>query len=306
MQFSVVIPTKDRLDDLTQCIQSVLGQTKKPQEIIVVDGGIHQQIEGRITEMCDKEGIPFKYIKQTEGKFGRAKNIGAMQAEGNIVLFVDDDVILDKRYIEELERVYQEDVSGSVGGVQGICTNIPTYNLIKKAYFWLFMLGGWHGTKSRLLPTGACVVPAALSSTTEAAGFVGSGHSYRKSVFDEFKFDEEFEFGDELNFSVRVSQKHQLYMIPHAKFVHNQSPVARNIEVYQTMNTYARYHLFRKLIPQTLKNRLCFLWSHIGFVIGYLGVFLVKPTKQNLAYTKGSIKGTVTILRSIIHRKDVP
>ena len=219
------------------------------------------------------------------------------------MLFVDDDVVLDDRYTEELGRVYQEDVDGLIGGVQGICTNIACYGVIKRVYVRFFMIGGWHGGKSKLLPSGACIVPVRLSGIAEADAFAGPAHSYRRSVFEGFKFDEEFEYGDELNFSARVSRKYALYITPYAKFVHNRSPVERNHETYQTMNTYARYHLFRKLMPQTFKNKLCFIWTHIGWLIGYLGVCLVKPTKQNRDYAKGSIKGTLLILRSAIGGK---
>ncbi|MDO9333402.1 MAG: glycosyltransferase [Dehalococcoidales bacterium] len=306
LRYSVVIPTKDRIDDLTRCIQSLESQSVRPMEIIIVDGSITQQTREMISEMSGKHGIPLKYIRQTVGKFGRAKNIGAMQAKGDVVLFVDDDVILDEYYIEELDKVYQKDTAGVIGAVQGICANIEPYGHIKTAYCRLFMLGGWHGTKSKLNPSGTITTPVSLSGTIKAAGFVGSAHSFRKHIFNEFQFDEIYEYGDELNFSVRVSRKYCLYVTPFAKFIHNQSPVGRNFEEYQINNTYARYHMFCKLMPQTLINRICFGWSLLGAIIGYIGVYIGSPTEANREYAMGSIKGTVLILRSVIHRKDVP
>jgi ubiquinone/menaquinone biosynthesis C-methylase UbiE/glycosyltransferase involved in cell wall biosynthesis len=306
LQFSVVIPTKDRLDDLTECIQSLLRQTKRPKEIIVVDGSIYQQIEERIRNMCRQEGIPFKYIKQTEGKFARAKNLGALAAEGDIVSFVDDDTVLDDKHIEELSKVYERDIHKLIGGVKGICTNIRRYNPAKETYCRLFMLGGHSKDKTNLLPSGSCYVPVTLSGVKRADGFIGPTMSYRKRIFDEFRFDEEFEHGDELSFSGLVAQKYELYITPHAKLVHKVSPVARDIKKSQPMNTYAQYYHFRRLIKPSFKNKLCFLWSCLGYFLSHGGMFFIKPTKQNYHYAIGTIKGTIMIFRSMIRGKDVP
>ena len=299
MKFSVVIPTKDRLTDLQKCIQSLISQTMRPKEIIIIDGSSTKIIEEYFKILQSYSGILFKYVKQKEGKFGRAKNLGVAETEGDVILFVDDDVVLDNRHIEELNEVYDRDTDHLVGAVQGFCTNIEYYNRLKTTYCRFFMLGGCFGDKSRLLPSGTIVVPAKLLETKKANGFVGPAHSYRKSVFSEFHFDEVYEYGDELNFSVRVSSKYKLYITPFAKFVHNLSPVGRNAETYQLKNTYTRYYVFKNIMPQTNRNKLYFLWSHIGYLIGYLGMSLIKPTKQNCDYAKGSIKGTNLIIRSM-------
>lgn len=305
LQFSVVIPTKDRLDDLTLCIQSILEQTKKPKEVIVVDGGSYP-IEERICEICLQGGLPIKYIKQIEGRFGRAKNLGVKEAEGDIVLFVDDDVVLDRGYVEWLAQVYQEDTMCLIGGVKGICSNITRHHPIKEAFCLLFILGGHSKNKTHLLPSGTCYVPISLPNIKKTGAFMGPAHSYRKFVFNEFQFDEDFEEGDELNFSIRVSRKYNLYTTPYARFIHNQKLGIRNIIADQTMDTYTRYYLFRKLMPQKLKNKLCFFWSQIGWLLGYVGFCLIRPTKRNRDYAKGSIKGTMLILRNIIRGKYVP
>jgi GT2 family glycosyltransferase len=256
-----------------------------------------------IADLSNKQEIPLVYIKQTEGKFGRAKNIGAEQAKGDIVLFVDDDVVLDEKYIEELDKVYQKDAVGLVGAVQGLCSNTKSYNRIKSTYCRFFLLGGWYGSKSQLNPSCTITIPVHLACATKAAGFVMSAHSYRKSVFNDYKFDEIYEYGDELNFSVRVSKQYCLYITPFAKFIHNESPVGRNFKEYQINNTYARYYMFCKLMPQTLINKIYFGWSLLGVVIGHMGISIIRPTKKNREYTKGTIKGMFLIIKSIMGRE---
>ena len=62
MKFSVVIPTKDRLTDLQKCIQSLISQTMRPKEIIIIDGSSTKIIE-EYFKILSKEIDDKKYYK---------------------------------------------------------------------------------------------------------------------------------------------------------------------------------------------------------------------------------------------------
>ena len=87
MNISVVIPSYNRREFLKRSIDSVINQTKKPLEIIVVDDG---STDG--TETMIKSDYDFvKFIKQKNKGVSAARNIGIKVSIGEWICFLDSD-----------------------------------------------------------------------------------------------------------------------------------------------------------------------------------------------------------------------
>src|SRR5262249_35304485 len=86
-QFSVVIPTYNRLDFLRQAISSVWAQTNREYEIIVVDDG---STDGTMDYLLSL-GPNIKALRQANSGPGAARNLGAKHASGRYVAFLDSD-----------------------------------------------------------------------------------------------------------------------------------------------------------------------------------------------------------------------
>ncbi len=82
-QFSVIIPTYNREDLLTEAIRSVLDQTIQDFEIIVVNDG------GNVPTVPDDPRI--RIVTQANGGPASARNGGIRAARGQYVTFLDDD-----------------------------------------------------------------------------------------------------------------------------------------------------------------------------------------------------------------------
>lgn len=86
---SVIIPTHNRCDMLRNAIQSVLDQTYRDLEIVVIDDASNDKT-GEIVENFNDERI--RYIRHTENKGGSAsRNTGISCARGRYIGFLDDD-----------------------------------------------------------------------------------------------------------------------------------------------------------------------------------------------------------------------
>jgi len=99
MRISVIIPAYNSANTITQCLRSLLTQTKKPDEIIVIDDGS--------TDKTAKEVKKFKSVKlltQAHLGPGAARNLGAKKANGEILVFVDADMEFDKDFLIQLTR----------------------------------------------------------------------------------------------------------------------------------------------------------------------------------------------------------
>lgn len=89
---SIIIPSKDNKDVLTQCISSIYQHTDyKNFEIIVVDNGSTARV--RIGLENFKQEYPFQYLYlPMEFNFSKMCNIGADKAQGEYILLLNDDM----------------------------------------------------------------------------------------------------------------------------------------------------------------------------------------------------------------------
>jgi glycosyltransferase involved in cell wall biosynthesis len=92
---TVVISAYNEEDNIRNCILSLMKQTL-PSEIIVVDDGSNDQT----FYTCEALGV--KTLRQNHRGPGSARNLGARNAQGNILLFVDADMQFSPDYVEKL------------------------------------------------------------------------------------------------------------------------------------------------------------------------------------------------------------
>lgn len=94
---SVIIPAYNAQSSLMQCLESVLKQTFKDIEIIVVNDGSTDHTEKIALSYQNK----IKYIAQENKGQGAARNRGLSEAKGEYISFLDADDYWDKKFIEE-------------------------------------------------------------------------------------------------------------------------------------------------------------------------------------------------------------
>lgn len=101
---SIIIPTYNSCATLKMAIKSIEEQIlhrdqKKLIEVIVVDDGSKDNTE--IFFKNKKFGFNLRYIKQNNLGRAYARNLGVAIARGNILVFIDSDVILDRYFLNE-------------------------------------------------------------------------------------------------------------------------------------------------------------------------------------------------------------
>ena len=100
-KISVIIPIYNVERYLDRCIQSVLNQTLKDIEIILVDDGSPDKCPAMCDEYAKKDGR-IKVIHKKNGGLGLARNSGLEIATGEYVAFVDSDDFIDVMMFETL------------------------------------------------------------------------------------------------------------------------------------------------------------------------------------------------------------
>jgi GT2 family glycosyltransferase len=294
MKISVVIPTKNRAQELIECIKSVIAQSLPPDELIIVDASDTEEPYLRIREEFHQEEFKYIHAKLNTTSADHQRNIGVRNSSGDIIFFLDDDVVLDKDFIKEIVKVFEKDVEKKIGGVMGNIVNTPRPKKFKTLLLYsvrrIFLLPV-SGT-GRFRSSG-CPTFAHGGKEIKNVEFLSGGlTAYRKEVFKDLKFDEDFPnamFTDDEDFSYRVSRKYQNVYTPYARVTHNPSPIGRvNHRTRARMTIEARYYMLMKNFPRTLKYTLAFWWS----VIGYFIQAIMTMDRQNI---RGVISGITNI-----------
>src|SRR6056297_2562084 len=107
---SVVIPCYNGQDFVREAIESALGQTTKPLEILVVDDGSTDQSADVIRQFPH----PVRLIQQVNQGESVARNLGLDQARGDWVAFLDADDVWQPTKLEEQLRFTSEDTIANV------------------------------------------------------------------------------------------------------------------------------------------------------------------------------------------------
>lgn len=145
IKISVVIPTKGRTDVLIGTLKSLLAQTVRPFEIIVMDQNSPPLPE--INQFVSEHNS-IKHVFNSEPGHVLNYNRALEAARGDVVLFLDDDVVAQIQLIENLTSIYERDAKRELAGVAGRVLNaygdLPVKKIKKVGYFD-FWRGIAHG-----------------------------------------------------------------------------------------------------------------------------------------------------------------
>lgn len=98
---SVIIPVYNVEEYLPECLDSVLNQSYKNLEIVLVDDG-SKDSSGTICDTYEKKDSRIKVIHKKNGGLSDARNRGMQKIKGDYLTFIDSDDWVDKDYVKDL------------------------------------------------------------------------------------------------------------------------------------------------------------------------------------------------------------
>lgn len=172
---SVIVPVYNVDKYLERCIDSILGQSYKQIEIILVDDGSSDR-SGKICDSYARSDFRVRVIHKENGGLSSARNRGIDMAQGEYLVFVDSDDYVEKDYVKILlNLIIKYDVDMSVVG-QRI---VNSRREIKK-------------NNSRIIEEKRLAVVEALDSILTEKYFTVSanGKLYKRVLFDGARYPE--------------------------------------------------------------------------------------------------------------------
>ena len=325
MKFTLIICTYKRSKVITNLLDSVTIQTLYPDEIVIVDGSPDDLTKEVLASKNYTNLIYYKVEPEDRG-LTKQRNFGIerVNATSEIVAFLDDDIVLEKNYFEELISTYSSYPKAL--GVGGYIKNEVNWEKVSQDYspsikdFFYdgykridgsrFIvrkkLGldsncppGWsslysHGRSLGFLPPSG--------KTYRVEQLMGGVSSFKKTVFKQMKFSTYFEgYGlyEDADFTIRLAKKGALYVNTSAELSHFHDASGRpNKYQYGKMVVRNGWYVWRVKNPAPVfKDR--YKWNAITGVliaIRMTNIFTSSRKKEALTESLGRIVGWFSLV----------
>lgn len=124
---SVIIPIYNVAPYLRECLDSVISQTYKNLQIILINDGSSDESEKIAQEYLSDERVELVSVKN--GGLSKARNIGLSRVKGEYIYFIDSDDYISQDFLEEMIQIAQR------FGVEFVCNDqIVRFGVSEIAY----------------------------------------------------------------------------------------------------------------------------------------------------------------------------
>jgi GT2 family glycosyltransferase len=245
---SIVIVTSGSKDYLWHCLDSIKAQSYPDLEVIVMDNSLNPDFSAKIRESFSFVRL---YLNPQNLYYGVSLNKGVRISQGEFILCLNDDVVLDQDFIHQALKGFS--IKDNVGMVSGKILRMDGLTLDSTGLF----LSLWYSAKERgygRLDVGQFEKPGFIFGVSGAVAF------YRKKMLEEIKqgqdyFDHNFRmFYEDLDISWRANNRRwRAYYIPAAKAFHVRGGSLR--PEFGLGKSIARKYLNDELHSDLIKNR---------------------------------------------------
>jgi len=148
-KYSIVIPVYNRPDELQELLETLVDQTFKDFDVVVVEDGSTIGAEDVVRAFQEQLDIHY-YVKENGGQ-GFARNYGYERANGDYFIVFDSDCLIPPHYLQAVDDFLKENPADAYGGPDA---SHPSFTAIQKAISQtmtsFFTTGGIRGNKTHV------------------------------------------------------------------------------------------------------------------------------------------------------------
>jgi glycosyltransferase involved in cell wall biosynthesis len=264
-KISVIVPVYNTQDFLETCINSILNQTHKNIELILINDGSSDQ-SGRICNDFSSKDSRIKVIHQNNLGQAAARNNGLKIASGNFIGFVDSD---DWIALNMYELLYSKAVKAN--------TDIVSCNII-----FINREGRFknYNTSQKSLDLDRLSAMKELISNKHLT-FSACNKLYKKELFNEVKFDEKTIFED-MDISYRLIHiSNSISYINYSLYFYRYNPQS-TLRSNMSVRRLVEFQVKKKMYDfySTFYSELSLLAYYQLFQIGFILYARVKSQKD--------------------------
>lgn len=115
---SVVVSTRNRAAMLVDCLRTIMAdRSPVPRELIVVDNASTDDTPEVVRAAGELRGdVPVRYLVEARLGLSHARNTGTDAARGQLILFTDDDILVEDGWAAAFARAFDDERVGGAGG----------------------------------------------------------------------------------------------------------------------------------------------------------------------------------------------
>ena len=286
-KIAFVIPTKDRPDDLTVMLRSLVRQTRRPDQVIVVDGS-----RPDIRHVVDKyPELKITYVQVYPPSLAKQRNAGMQKLRSDITLagYLDDDLELEHDAIEKMLSFWRNASAEYGGAVFNIVNSpMPKWTWLKSLFYVDNVVPG------RVLPSGFTSILGHQKSDIDTDWLCGGATVWRREIIENYPYDEWYigtGYMEDVDFSFKVREKYRLALVSAAKLSHYSPPVRSDRQYllgkWQIVN---RMYLVRKYRSRGLSISSAWI-ANVGIVFLHILQALLRLDWNSWNRARGNIAG---------------
>ncbi len=271
MDISVIICTWNRAESLRKCLESLTQITipdKIKWEVLIVINGSTDHTREVLFDF--ENNLPVRFYWEPKQGLSRARNTGIKYAKGELLVFFDDDVMIDRSCLMSFYHAQSLFPDGTLFG--GLIEpqikegNLKTHRLLKDPFFDGLVLRKNLGPTCRVM--------------NQNEYFFGANFAVRKEVFHQLQFDERLGkkgaqqlAGEEIRLQDEATKRRFIRVwVPGARVLHG---IDSNRLHWKEAGRYfwgagrTHYRLQKSILfPQLPSLTLFGFWAQISFYWG--------------------------------------
>jgi GT2 family glycosyltransferase len=290
----VVIPTRNRPEQLKSCLEAIFKNSILPDQIIVIDSS---DFNHKTNDIPIDKRIHFHTTHIASAAIQRNIGIELLSFATKYLAFLDDDVIIPSNYFSKL--IDTLNTTGAIG-VSGLAVNPHKINTTRNNgvlwdYFSRFFLN--NSKKNGVILRSGVNIPVRISlpNPIKTQWLIGcSLWNYNKIQL--VRFEKDFygqSLGEDVIFSLKASQHGSLYVDTSVEIRHLESKIMRpNPEEFIFMWVTNRLRIV-KSGKNSMLNLIPYHWANLGKFLQIL--FTKRHDKKR--EIKGFLRGYKNIIR---------
>jgi glycosyltransferase, group 2 family len=265
--FSVIIPLYNKAPYVAKAIESVLGQTYRDFEVIVIDdGSTDQSLE--VAKIFENKSITI--VSQPNSGVSTARNNGVKLAKYPYICFLDADDWWHPTFLEEMKRLITD---FSDAGIYG-----SGYYIVKNGQERIAPIGVPQGFERGIIDY--CEVYAKILCMPLTSISV----AIPKHIFDEEEgFKSKLKFGEDFDLWIRIALKHKVILVNKPLAYYNQDVDVNNrgVAVHKIYSPENHYIFNLDYLYDNEKNN-----HRLKILLDKLRVYILLKYRMQKAFPK--------------------
>lgn len=265
--FSVIIPLYNKAPYVAKAIESVLGQTYRDFEVIVIDdGSTDQSLE--VAKTFENKSITI--ISQPNSGVSTARNNGVKIAKHPYICFLDADDWWHPTFLEEMKRLITDFPDAGIYG--------SGYYIVKHGQERIAPIGAPQGFERGIIDYCEVYAKTLCMPLTSISVVIP------KHIFDEEEgFKSQLKFGEDFDLWIRIALKHKVILVNKPLAYYNQDVDVNNrgVAVHKTYSPVNHFIFNLDYLYDNEKNN-----HRLKILLDKLRVYILLKYRMQRAFPK--------------------